>query len=219
MDSSIFLRNAITSLKGIKFKTLAELAEKAQVNQGNLSAFMKPEDDPKRRETMTFDTAWKILGVLGMQPSTMQRPGPNAPVEIVAGDDEDLASIPVLGSAGAGDAVEFFKLAPERFIQVLKQYAAPGVVALRVEGDSMEPTIHKGSYVGVAPLDGSRIVDGNIYLVNLPYLGRVVKRIRMRGDGTLEMYSDNPKFAPQALRDEGFENIIVGRVVWIWQMC
>lgn len=174
-------------------------------------------------EKAEFPDMLRYMGVLGLNPMdyipnipTIRRLGNNAPTELIKG--EDLPTVPVLGSAGAGDAVEFFSAEPERFIQVLKQYAIPNVVALHVEGESMEPTIRKGSYVGIAPMN-DRIVEGNIYLVNLPYLGRVVKRIRMRGDGMLEMYSDNPNFDPQPLPNDGYENIIVGRVVWIWQLC
>lgn len=148
--------------------------------------------------------------------ATIRRTGANSPAEVVAGDS--LCAVPVLGAAGAGGAVEFFATEPETVIQVMEQYAISGVVALHIEGGSMEPTIRKGSYVGVVPMDG-KIIEGNIYLVDLPHLGRVVKRIRMRSDGRLEMYSDNPKFEPRPLPDEGYEHIIVGRVVWIWQLC
>lgn len=66
MESSDFLRALIQSKQGQKFKTLSELAEKSGVNQGNLSSFMKPEGDPRRRENITFDSAWKILKFLGV---------------------------------------------------------------------------------------------------------------------------------------------------------
>lgn len=61
MESGNYLREAITRLKGKKYSNLSELAQKANINQGNLSAFMKEEGEPGRRETMTFDSAWKIL--------------------------------------------------------------------------------------------------------------------------------------------------------------
>lgn len=65
LESSEFLRQAILASKGKKFQTISELAEKAGVNQGNLSSFMKPQPGPGRRESMNFESAWKILNFLG----------------------------------------------------------------------------------------------------------------------------------------------------------
>lgn len=61
MDANLFLKDAITKAQGTKFKTYSELAKLAGVNQGNLSSFM----GGKVRQKITFETAWKILDVLG----------------------------------------------------------------------------------------------------------------------------------------------------------
>ena len=178
--------------------------------------FKSWHDEVKSPTLESLSPCMEKLGFPLPRKATIRRTGANSPAEIVDGDG--LCAVPVLGAAGAGGAVEFFATEPETVIQVMEQYAISGVVALHIEGDSMEPTIRKGSYVGVVPMEG-KIIEGNIYLVDLPHLGRVVKRIRMRSDGRLEMYSDNPKFEPHPLPDDGYEHIIVGRVVWIWQLC
>lgn len=223
MESGKYLRTAITELKGKKYSTLSELAQKAQVSQGNLSSFMKPEGDPGRRENMTFDSAWKILTALGLSfpciengSATIRRPGSNAPTEMVEG--EALPTVPVYGTAGAGAATELFTGEPETLIQVLPQYNLPDVAAFCVDGDSMEPTIMKGSYVGVVPFSGN-ISEGGIYLVNMPPFGRVIKRIRMGASGSIELHSDNKVYQPIPLPFEGYEEIVKGKVVWIWQLC
>lgn len=73
----------------------------------------------------------------------IHRLGPNAPVEEVKG--HDLPTVPVLGTTGAGDPQELFSEKPEFMLEVLPPYAHKGSIALRVEGDSMEPNHKKGS--------------------------------------------------------------------------
>lgn len=144
----------------------------------------------------------------------IKRTGSNSPVERVEGSG--LPTIPVYGSTGAGDPQEFWLQEPERQIEVLPQYARPGMVALKVEGDSMEPTIMKGSYVGIAPLNGS-VNEGGIYLVNVPLFGRVIKRLHLGDGGSLELISDNRKYPPTRLPMEQYGSIVIGRVAWVWQ--
>lgn len=146
----------------------------------------------------------------------MKRIGDYAPTEKVQGDD--LPAIPVLGHTGAGNAVELFSQVAEVWLPVLPQYFKIGMIGLVVDGDSMEPTIHKGAVVGVMPYDGS-ISEGGIYLVQRPPFGRTIKRIRMGDDGRIELHSDNPLYKPVIVTPEGYEGIIAGRIVWIWQGC
>lgn len=222
MESGNFLRDSIQRSKGVKFKTLQELAELAKVNQGNLSSFMKPEGDPKRRENMTFDTAWKILQFLGVSipredesVPTIHRMGTHAPVEIVEGDV--LPRIPVVGEAGAGSPVDFFNQTPDRWIQVLPQYMLPNICAYQVTGDSMQPTIMKNSYVGVVPLDGS-LAEGSVYLLKDEDFGYMVKRVRKDSTGIIMLHSDNKDYEPRPIQNTGYNDIIIGRVVWVWQL-
>ena len=144
----------------------------------------------------------------------IKRTGANSPVEQVRGSC--LPTVPVFGTTGAGDPQEFWTQEPERQIEVLPQYAKPNCVALRVDGDSMEPTILKGSYVGVVPLNGS-ISEGGIYLVHVAPFGRLIKRIRMGEDGSIELVSDNRKYPPRRLPMEQYDSVVVGKVAWVWQ--
>lgn len=63
-DSSDFLKELIIKNKGVKFKNYNELATKAGINQGNLSNFLS-DSSCNSRNTVTFETAWKILNFLG----------------------------------------------------------------------------------------------------------------------------------------------------------
>ena len=147
---------------------------------------------------------------------TIKRIGPNAPIEKIEG--ENLPAIPVLGHTGAGDAIELFGMAPEFWLPVLPQYFRAGMIGLVVDGDSMEPTIHKGAVVGIMPYDGS-ISEGGIYLVHRPPFGRTIKRIRMGDEDKIELHSDNPIYKPTLVTPEGHEGLIAGKRVWIWQGC
>lgn len=147
--------------------------------------------------------------------AVIRRVAPHAPSEIVRG--ESLPRIPVMGGTGADDDVEIFQSAPSYWISVLPQYKTnKETIGLVVYGDSMEPTIHKGAIVGVIPFDGT-FNEGGIYLVQRPPFGRTIKRVKLQG-GQLVLLSDNAAYEPAPLPFEGYENIILGRVVWVWQM-
>lgn len=146
--------------------------------------------------------------------AAIKRLGANSPVETVEGSG--LPTVPVFGCTGAGEPCEFWTQEPERRIEVLPQYARPGCIALRVDGDSMEPTIQKGAYVGVVPLDGT-ISEGGVYLVNVAPFGRLIKRIRMGEAGAIELISDNRNYPPRSFPMEQYESVVVGKVVWVWQ--
>ena len=167
-----------------------------------------------------LESVGRIMDALGEDalaclPPTMHRLGANAPVEAVQG--EGLPRVPVLGSAGAGEPHEFWSAEPVSMLEVLPQYDKPDLVALTVEGESMEPTIKRGSVVGVVPPDGD-LTEGGVYLVDIPPFGRVIKRLKIGDENTLELISDNPAYPPKRLPIEQRERVVVGRVVWVWQM-
>lgn len=147
--------------------------------------------------------------------AVIRRVAPHAPSEIVQG--ESLPQIPVMGGTGAGDDVEIFQATPAYWIAVLPQYMMhKDIIGLVVHGDSMEPTIHKGAIVGVIPFDGT-FNEGGIYLVQRPPFGRTIKRVKLQ-DGQLVLMSDNAAYEPDPLPFDGYEKIILGRVMWVWQM-
>ncbi len=179
--------------------------------------------DKASAEKAGFPDMLRYMAALGLNPldyipqsPTIRRPAIYATAEKVQGND--LPKIPVIGATGAGDGVELFSAQPEYWLPVLPQYARADIIGLVVEGDSMEPTIHKGAVVGIVPYDGS-INEGGIYLVQRPPFGSTIKRIKMGGDEQIVLHSDNPSYAPTPVPFEGYEKIILGRVVWIWQTC
>ena len=201
--------------------TLEAIAQRLGIkNRGSVSLWLSGD---RKAENTSFPNMLRYLENLGLDywdyfpaQATIRRTGSRAPLEAVLG--KRLPKIPVVGNTGAGAPVELFSLEPEAVIEVLPQYDVPGVVALLVDGDSMEPTVRKGAYVGVVPFDGT-ISEGGIYLVHIPPFGRTIKRLRISSSGGISLHSDNRAYEPIQLENEGYENTICGKVVWIWQLC
>ena len=192
-----------------KYGSQKKVCEAAGIPASTLNSIVKGKANPSIKHYLA-------LKALADEPETIaiKRLGANSPVERVEGSG--LPMIPVFGSAGAGEACEFWSQEPVREIEVLPQYAKPGCIALRVDGDSMEPTIQKGAYVGVVPLDGA-VSEGGIYLVNVAPFGRLIKRVRAGQGDSIELVSDNRKYPPKTVPLEQYDAVVVGKVVWVWQ--
>lgn len=184
-------------------------SEATGIPQSTLSGIVNGKADPSFKHYLTLAKNFRQA-----EKALIRRTGINSPVEAVSGSS--LPTVPVFGSTGAGEPCEFWSQEPERHIEVLPQYAKPGCIALRVDGDSMEPTIQKGAYVGVVPLNGS-VSEGGVYLVNVAPFGRLIKRIRMGETGSIELISDNRSYPPRSLPLEQYDSVVIGRVVWVWQ--
>ncbi|MBZ2172165.1 helix-turn-helix transcriptional regulator [Nitratidesulfovibrio sp. SRB-5] len=177
----------------------------------------------KNREAANapFPNMLRYLEALGysaqdfLPPPTIKRVAPNAPEETIP-HAEGLPSIPVVAHAGAGHEIDFFLSEPERMLQILPSYFHPNMRAVQVNGDSMEPTIHKDSCVGVIPAHG-QLEEGHIYLVNRPPFGLVVKRVFQGESNGIILRSDNPRWPDQYISCEDLEGIIIGKVIWVLQ--
>ena len=92
--------------------------------------------------------------------------------------------------------------------------------ALLVKGDSMAWTIKSGGVVGVIRRNFD-FVSGEVYAVRLPYEGLSIKRVIVdAANGEYIIRSDNPdkeKYPDRRLSITEYADIILGRVVWVWQ--
>jgi phage repressor protein C with HTH and peptisase S24 domain len=90
----------------------------------------------------------------------------------------------------------------------------PSFLALiDVRGDSMSPTIDSGDIL-LLDTRSDHVGSEGVYVINLngPLL---VKRLRIRISGAIEIISDNPKYGSEEISGEELSSlIIVGRVVW-----
>lgn len=125
-----------------------------------------------------------------------------------------IVKMPVYAMAGAGAPCCIEALEPIRTICVEKKLDGPNVRVIEVRGNSMEPTLLDGSYVGVDVTD-KNVISGKLYAVYLPYEGIVVKRIWI-GPELVKIESDN-KAAPShdmSIDRINWETFIQGRVKW-----
>jgi phage repressor protein C with HTH and peptisase S24 domain/plasmid maintenance system antidote protein VapI len=80
-------------------------------------------------------------------------------------------------------------------------------------GDSMSPTIENGDLLLLDTRNGQSRSDG-IYVINLAG-ALLVKRLRIKLSGTVEVMSDNPKYSSEAVSGSELDRLVlVGRVVW-----
>jgi hypothetical protein len=137
------------------------------------------------------------------------------------GGDSGLVNIkrhPVAVSAGPGAIVSeelgnpYFGF-DERWLKALTGTPAAKLSIVRVEGDSMSPTLNPGDDILVDLGDcGDRLREG-IYVLRVDD-ALVVKRLALNPMGrTLTVQSDNPAYPDWP--DCGFDEIhCIGRVIW-----
>ena len=84
---------------------------------------------------------------------------------------------------------------------------------ITARGDSMAPTIPDGSLL-VVDHSQTQITNGYIMVINLGD-DLLVKRVRRRIDGVVELISDNPAYAPEPVYPHMLDQLrVVGRVVY-----
>lgn len=102
-------------------------------------------------------------------------------------------------------------------IPVLDSLARPNLIVVKMDNTSMEPVIRRGAYVGV-DCDDVRIRSGEIYALDFPGEGLVIKRVvRDLEAKRLAILSDNPAHQPQYLPLDNPEVTPLGKAVWVIQ--
>lgn len=82
-----------------------------------------------------------------------------------------------------------------------------------VRGDSMSPTIDSGDLILLDTRKGEAMSEG-VYAINLNG-SLLVKRIRLKLSGAIEVCSDNPRYQTETVTGKEAERLhVVGRVVW-----
>jgi len=81
--------------------------------------------------------------------------------------------------------------------------------AIKVDGESMEPTLKNGSIVFVDRTQQDITKDG-IFIVSTPG-GLFIKRLNRKVDGSIELISDNRLYSPEVLAPS--EVTVVGKVI------
>lgn len=135
--------------------------------------------------------------------------------------NEDVVRVDIFSLAGAGHPKVLTEYEPIESIYLPRNFSGPSIVPVKVQGQSMYPTIWDGALVGIDREDRN-IVSGELYAVWIPYEGAVVKRLFMEMDRVM-VKSDNPihptlSILYKDLEMEGHgDNFILGRVKWVIQ--
>lgn len=116
-----------------------------------------------------------------------------------------------VGTRGGGERLGTFAF--ERSYVTEHWGAVTSLVAVRVRGDSMEPTLAEGEEIVVDRTKTHVDVSG-LYVFSLGG-DLLVKRVQRRLDGSLLVRSDNPAYETEVVGPEAQADFeVLGRVVW-----
>jgi phage repressor protein C with HTH and peptisase S24 domain len=138
--------------------------------------------------------------------------------EGAAGNILPVQRVPVRASAGAGAIAAEETGKPyfgfdQRWLKALTPTPASKLTIIRVEGDSMAPTLNAGDDILIDPIDCSERLRDGICVLRVDD-ALVVKRIALNPVGRrVTVQSDNPAYPDWP--DCGIDKInCIGRVIW-----
>jgi len=151
---------------------------------------------------------------------------PEQGVRVVPADDPaarrhaDLVAVPRLtvgASAGPGalpgkELAETEMLFAPSLLRELGVGRPAALSLIRVEGDSMQPTLGPGDDILVDRDDAAQRLRDGIYVLRVGD-ALIVKRVAMKPDGGVAIRSDNP-LSPAIPDADPAALVVVGRVVW-----
>jgi len=144
------------------------------------------------------------------QEASIVRPGDEMP-EGVGG------VVAVYQFAAGGLPVEIAEAEPICEICIPRRFLFPGLMAVEVAGDSMDPLIKDGAIVGINR-HAQKLVPGKVYAVNVPYEGLTIKRVYLdSAKGELILRPENPNHPETRVPIDERDDLIVGQVMWEMQ--
>lgn len=163
----------------------------------------------------------RIAAYLGVGEDVLGAPVPPVMAKIGKSRSDDMVLIPKLAigaSAGAGalvdkEAVHSAVAFDPRWLRDMGADAR-SLNIIRVEGDSMAPTLNDGDDILVdGSLDGMRLRDG-IYVLRMDDALMVKRVTRAPGQGRIAVISDNAHY--KSWDDLPLSAVqLLGRVIWI----
>jgi len=179
-------------------------------NPAYIQQFIKrgsPKNLPERERSI-------LARYYGVDPQLLGAP------EEVGGKSDNLKLVPKLAvgaSAGAGALADGEALAgkvgfDEQWLRKLG-VEPRNVSLIRVEGDSMQPTLNDGDDIMVDKGAALKPLRDGIHVIRIDGV-LMVKRLAPAPGGRLSVLSDNPAY-PSWLDRDPAEVQVVGRVVWV----
>jgi len=206
--------------------TQEELAERIGRSLSTVRNWEKGRTTPSRGDLILIARAtgarleWLLTGE---GPSGLEsEPGPKASAASVDTTDDDVVLVPlVTARAEAGRGELILDTGVESFIAYGKAslrseigFLPHRLIALRVTGDSMTPTLVPGD-IAIVALDDVELIQGGVYVLRFHDV-LMIKRLREANGQKLVLTSDNGAYPPLVFRRDEASQLdiqIVGRVV------
>ena len=201
-------------------KTYDDMARLLGVSQGAVVySWLKGTKGGDGKQS--FGDILRYCATLGIDVTAYVGTSPRRRKPAVAACIEERA-LPFAGRTGMGQEGSLFSGASSSgkdsvLFPVHPRYWKEGRVVLQVDSDSMEPTILRGAYIGVDPLDAAPFREGELYLVQSMTFGRVIKRIFPGEPGRVWLVSDKENYQRIQMDARECEQALLGHVAWILQ--
>ncbi len=217
-DASALVGGRIKAVRLKERLTQREFAQELGITQGFLSEIEKGIKSPSDTLVMAFIYRYEINEkwfFLGEGEMFGKRKHPLFGPEIVPYEG-DLIEVGVFALAGAGHPGDLVD--PESIETAVfpKEFLKPGIIPVKIQGESMEPSLYDGAIVGVDQEDLC-LVSGKVYAIWLDYEGAVIKRVFVEPNKII-FKSDNPGFPESHLDIENIKDgFVLGRIKWVIQ--
>lgn len=196
-------------------ESLRGIVRKTKLNSNTISNYLEGDTEPTQASLEKIAVAYGVSvawlrgdedksSMIG-EPASSYKPTP---------EHGGIVCLPVYALAGAGPPYCLDALEPIRHICVDQELDGPSIRAVQIKGDSMEPTLSNGSYVGI-DIHDKEIISGKLYAIYLPHEGIVVKRLWV-GPEQIKIESDNQAAPSHNINIDrvDWDTFIQGRVKW-----
>ena len=190
-------------------------ADKCALSEGTLRRYLLGETFPpldtleRIANAAEVSLAWLASGEEAMKREEVQEWPP-----------EGYVSIPryeIQASAGAGAMVQSEQIVDVMsfkadWLKVSLGMSPANSAVISVCGDSMEPYLNDGDLI-LIDTAVNKVSNNAIYVIQYDD-SLLVKRIQLKGDGTVIVKSDNPHYEPETFRGESANRLrVIGRLV------
>lgn len=174
-----------------------------KLTKSDMSQFLSGKVEPGQwkltiiGKALNVSEAWLMGYDVPRERDHVSLPGNIVPISMVQSH-----KIPIIGSVAAGEPIW-----DEDSYDVYVDGPAKADFAMKVEGDSMEPTYYNGDVIYVR--SQSAVDNGRVAVVILDSTA-ALKHV-YRGKTALTLISDNPKYEPMVLPYDDYETVrIIG---------
>jgi phage repressor protein C with HTH and peptisase S24 domain len=223
------IKDRISKVREEAGLTQAQFAEAVNIQKNTIGRFERGEQKPDSEELgkilETFrwvSPSWLLLDEGSMRRSAAGVTGEtNAPYHRRV--DDQYSYVPlydVRASAGHGAVVDqelvvdslAFK---SDWIRMTLGATPSDLYLIKVEGESMEPTLRPGDVILVDHRAAASVPRDGIYVLRMDS-SLLVKRLQRLPGGVVKVTSDNPAYEPFVIQRETSADdlVIIGRVVW-----